>query len=181
MLAEGWSKHFERKLEVHWTRQAQARTPLGYEWVPNSVVNELRVAGGSVKVRKSENGQAEIAIWASTFMGKPDVAYNLAYFKAVAMGLTLPEAVKAADNARNRARTPYRRGWRPNEVVVNATLAGLVTSRNVIIRWQKAPAMIGQMTVRDKEGLLAAMRNVYRRANGERPHIAAVGKAIAGL
>ena len=50
----------------------------------------------------------------------------------------------------------YRTSWRPNEVIVNATLAGLVTSRNVVINWQKAPAMIGQMMLKDKQGLPAA-------------------------
>ena len=149
-VAGEWWATFERQIEAHWTEQARQRKPV-----------------------LVENGQK---IWASQFTGAGDVAYNLAYLKAVSMGLTRPEVLKVAENARDRART-----WRPNEVVVNATLAGLVTSRNTVIRWQKAPAMIGQMTVKDKEGLLATMRNLYRRANGERPHIAAVGKAIAGL
>jgi hypothetical protein len=106
MLAETWSRHFERKLEAHWTRQAQARTPLQYEWVPNSVASELRVAG-SVKVRKSENGQSEIAIWASTFMGGADVAYNLAYFKAVCQELPTPEVLAVAERERQSHR------WQP--------------------------------------------------------------------
>ena len=177
MLAEGWSRHFERDLEAHWTRQAQARTPLQYEWVPNSVVNELRVSGSSVKVRKSENGQAEIAIWASTFMGAADVAYNLAYFKAVCQELPMPEVLAVAERERQAHR------WQPNRVVISADVRGLVMSDQTFLRWNEAATSVGKLVIpaSRKEGLLDIMRRVYMRANGERTHIATVGKVIAGL
>jgi hypothetical protein len=176
-VAEQWSRHFERKLEAHWTQQAQARTPLGYEWVPNSVVNELRVAGSSVKVRKSENGQAEIAIWASTFMGGADVAYNLAYFKAVCQELPMPEVLAVAERERQAHR------WQPNRVMISATPEGVILADRSFLRWNEAAASVGKLVIPTgrKEGLLDMMRRVYVRANGERQHIAAVGKAIAGL
>jgi len=176
-LADQWSAHFERQYEQHWTRQAQARTPLQYEWVPNSVVNELRVSGSIVKVRKSDNGQAEIAIWASTFMGKADVAYNMAYFKAVCQELPMLEVLAVAERERQAHR------WQPNRVVVSADVRGLVMSDRSFLRWKEAAASVGKLVIPAgrKEGLLDMMRRVYVRANGERQHIAVVGKVIAGL
>jgi len=180
-LADQWSAHFERQYEEHWTRQAKTRAPLKWEWVPNFVVDELR-SSGSVKVRKSENGQSEIAIWASTYMGAADVAYNLAYFKAVCQELPMPGVLAVAE----RERQAHRRspaGWQPNRVMVSADAGGVYMADRSFLRWNEAAASVSKLVIPDgrKDGLLAMMRRVYVRANGERPHIAAVGKAIAGL
>jgi hypothetical protein len=154
-VADQWTAHFEKKLEAHWTAQAKAR----------------------MKVLV-ENGQK---IWAGTWTNTGDVAYNLAYLKAVAMGHTKSEVVAAAEKARNGARKPK---WVPNEyLAVGATEKGLVLADKSVLSWRSASRSVGRIKVGSgrKECLLDAMRRVYVRANGERPHIAAVGKAIAGL
>jgi len=73
----------------------------------------------------------------------------------------------------------------------SADQRGLVMSNNTFLRWNQAAEQVGRLTVQPecKEGPLDVMRRVYVRANtcptagagGERPHIAAVGKAVAGL
>jgi hypothetical protein len=68
-------------------------------------------------------------------------------------------------------------------LVVSADVRGLDISDRSFLRWNEAAASVGKLVIPTgrKEGLLAMMRRVYVRANGERPHITAVGKAIAGL
>jgi hypothetical protein len=152
-VAEEWAGHFESQMETHWVRQAKARTPA-----------------------LEEEGKK---LWASCFAGLGDVAYNLAYFRAVAADLPMPEVLAAANNARKEHK------WVPNLVVVSADQRGLVMSDDTFLRWNQAAEQVGRLTVQPgrQEGLLAKMRRVYARANGDRPHIAAVGKviAIAGL
>ena len=109
------------------------------------------------------------------------MAYNLAYLKAVATGHTKSEVVAAAEKARNGTRNPK---WVPNEyLAIGATEKGLVLSDKSVLPWHSASRSVGRIKVRSgrKQGLLDAMRRVYVGANGERSHIAAVGKAIAGL
>ena len=85
------------------------------------MVDELR-STDKVKVRKTQNGQAEIAIWASTFMGGADVAYNRAYFKAVTMELPMSDVRANAERQRQAHR------WQPNRVAVSADARGLIMS-----------------------------------------------------
>jgi hypothetical protein len=154
-IADQWATHFEKELEEHWTQQAKQRKPV-----------------------LVESGQK---IWAGTWTNAGDVAYNLAYLKAVAMGHTKSEVVAAAEKARDGARKPE---WVPNEyLAIGATEKGLVLSDKSVLSWRSASRSVGRIKVGSgrKEGLLNAMRRLYVRANGERPHIAAVGKAIAGL
>ena len=151
-VVDWYARHFEGQLEAHWTAQAKQRKPV-----------------------LVENGQK---IWASQFTGQRDVAYNLAYLRAVAMGLTRPEVLKAAEGARDN--TPK---WQANLLAVGATDKGLVLANKLVLSWQSASRSVGRIKVGSgrKEGLLDAMRRVYVRANGERQHIAAVGKVVAGL
>jgi hypothetical protein len=88
----------------------------------------------------------------------------------------MPEVLAAANNARK----VYK--WVPN-TVVGADQRGLVMSDDTFLRWNQAAAQVSKLTIERgrKEGLLAMMRRLYVRANGERPHIAAVGRVIAGL
>jgi hypothetical protein len=154
-IADQWATYFEKELEAHWTEQAKQRKPV-----------------------LVENGQK---IWAGTWTNAGDVAYNLAYLKAVAMGHTKSEVVAAAEKARNGARKP---NWVPNEYsAIGATEKGLVLSDKSVLSWRSASRSVGRIKVRSngKEGLLAQMRSIYVRANGERPYIAVVGKAITGL
>ena len=154
-VADQWAAHFEKELEAHWTAQAKARKPI-----------------------LVENGQK---IWAGTWTNAGDVAYNLAYLKAVATGHTKSEVVAAAEEARNGTRNPK---WVPNEyLAIGATEKGLVLSDKSVLSWHSASRSVGRIKVRSgrKQGLLDAMRRVYVRANGERSYIVAVGKAIAGL
>jgi hypothetical protein len=153
-IADQWGAHFEKELEAHWTAQAKARKPVPV-W----------------------NGQK---IWASAFTGLPDVAYNLAYFQAVANGFTRQEVQKAAEEARDRAKRP----WVANEyLVVGADERGVTLSDNTMMPWVQAANVVGKLSVETgrKEGLLDRMRRIYVQANGGRQYIAAVGKAIAGL
>jgi len=153
-IADQWAAHFEKELEEHWTAQAKVRKPV-----------------------LTENGRK---IWAGTWANAGDVAYNLAYLKAVAMGHTKSEVVAAAEKARNGTRKPK---WVPNEyLAVGATEKGLVLADKSVLSWRSASRSVGHIEVvlGQKEGLLDVMRRVYVRANGERAHIAAVGKAIAG-
>jgi hypothetical protein len=154
-IADQWAAHIEKELVAHWTAQAKTRKPV--------VV---------------ENGQK---IWAGTWTNAGDVAYNFAYFQAVANGFTRQEVQKAAEEARDRARKPK---WVPNPfLVVSANDQGVVLTDNTFLRWNQAAKQVGQLTIQPgrKERLLDVMRRVYVRANGERPHIATVGKAIAAL
>jgi hypothetical protein len=153
-LADQWAAHFEKKLEEHWTAQAKQRKPV-----------------------LVESGQK---IWAGTWTNAGDVAYNLAYLKAVAMGYTKSEVVAAAEKARNGTRKPK---WVPNEyLAIGATEKGLVLADKSVLPWKSASRSVGRIKVGSgrKEGLLDSMRRVYVRVNGERPYIARVGKAIAG-
>jgi hypothetical protein len=151
--ADQWAAHFEKELEAHWTAQAKQRKPV-----------------------LVENGQR---VWASAWTNLADVAYNVVYFQAVASGFTRNEVIAAAEEARDQAR---KLKWAANEyLVVGADRRGLITSRNIVINWQKAPAMIGQMMIKDKEGLLATIRDVYRQANGQRPQIAQVGQLVKAM
>ncbi len=82
--------------------------------------------------------------------------------------------------ARDRAR---KSKWVPNEyLVMNANDKGLILADNTFLRWNQAAEHVGRLPVQPgrKEQLLDVMRRVYVRANGKRPHIATVGKAIAG-
>jgi hypothetical protein len=117
-------------------------------------------------------------IRASPFTGQRDVAYDLAYLRAVGMGLTRPEVLKAPEGARDN--TPK---WQAILLAVGATEKGLVLSDKSVLSWRLASRSVGCIQVRSggKEGLLDVMRRVYGQANGERPYVAAVGKAIAGL
>jgi hypothetical protein len=152
-IADQWAAHFGKELEEHWTAQAKARKPV-----------------------LTENGRK---IWAGTWTNAGDVAYNLAYLKAVAMGHTKSEVVTAAEKARNGARNPK---WVPNEyLAIDATEKGLVLADKSILSWKSASRSVGRIKVGSgrKEALLDTMRRVYVHASGERPHIAAVGNAIA--
>jgi hypothetical protein len=154
-VADQWATCFEKELEAHWTEQAKQRKPV-----------------------LVERGQK---IWAGTWTNAGDVAYHLAYLKAVAMGHTKSEVVTAAEKARNGARKPK---WVPNEyLAVGVTEKGLVLADKSVLSWRSASKSVGRIKVGSgrKECLLDAMRRVYVRANGERAHIAAVGKAIAAL
>jgi hypothetical protein len=154
-VADQWAAHFEKELEAHWTEQAKQRKP-------------VLVEGGQ-------------KIWAGTWTNAGDVAYNLAYLKAVAMGHTKSEVTTAAEKARNGTRKPK---WVPNEYfAIGATEKGLVLSDKSVLSWRSASRLVERVKVGSgqKEGLLDAMRRVYKQANGERPHIATVGKAIAGM
>ena len=136
------------------------------------MVDELR-STDKVKVRKTQNGQAEIAIWTSTFMGGADVAY----FEAVAMELPMPDVRAYAERQRQAHR------WQPNRVMISADEKGVYLADRSFLRRKEAAASVGKLVIPDgrKEGLLAMTRRVYASANGERPHIAMVGRAIAGL
>jgi hypothetical protein len=85
-VAEEWADHFEKQMEALWARRAKARTPA-----------------------LEEGGQK---LWASCFAGLGDVAYNLAYFRAVCAELPMPEVLAAANSARNE----YK--WVPNTLMV---------------------------------------------------------------
>lgn len=169
-IGDQWAAHFEKELEEHWTAQAKARKLILVEPAPD---------GRPGNVQK---------FWASAFTGMPDVAYNPAYFQAMANGFTRQEVQKAAEEARDRA-SPQRgpKGkpkWVANEyLVVGADERGVMLSDNTTMPWVQAAKVVGKLSVeaRRKEGLLDVMRRVYVRANGARAHIATVGKAIAGL
>jgi hypothetical protein len=154
-IADQWATCFEKELETHWAEQAKERKPV-----------------------LVESGQK---IWAGTWTNAGDVAYNLAYLKAVAMGHTKSEVVAAAEKARNGTR---KSKWVPNDyLAIGANEKGLVLADKSVLSWRSASRSLKHIKVGSsrKEGLLNAMRRLYVRANGERPHIAAVGKAIAGL
>jgi hypothetical protein len=159
-VADQWAAHFEKELEEHWTAQAKQRKPV-----------------------RVENGQK---IWASQFTGMSDVAYNLAYFKAVADGFTREEVQAAAIAARKQAKRPGGQ-WVPNSEhiyqVVGANERGLIFTDKTMMLWTEAVKVAGRLVVESehKESLLDTMRRVYVQAHGSRPHIARVGKAIAAL
>ncbi len=132
-------------------------------------------------------------IWASAWISAADVAYHLAYLRSVAMGFTKAEVVAAAEKARNEAK---RHKWVPNPqreeyLVVDANQKGVVLADNTMLPWVQAAKLTGRLNVVSgrKERLLDTMRSIYVRANtcpttgagGGRPHVAQVGKAIAGL
>jgi hypothetical protein len=66
---------------------------------------------------------------------------------------------------------------------VGANERGLVFTGKTIMLWTEAAKVAGRLVVKSKykESLLDTMRRVYVQANGSRPHIATVGKAIAAL
>ena len=80
-----------------------------------------------------------------------------------------------------RQRQAHR--WQPNRVAVSADEKGVYLADRSFLRWKEAAASVGKLVIptERKEGLLDMTRQVYVRANAERPHIATVGKAIAGL
>jgi hypothetical protein len=152
-VADQWGAHFEKELEAHWTKQAKQRKPV-----------------------LLENGKK---VWASAWANLSDVAYNVAYFQAVANGFTRNEVIAAAEEARDRARKPR---WVPNEyLAVGATDNGLILADKSVLSWKSASRSVERIKVGSdrKEGLLAQMRRIYIRTNGERQYIAAVGKLIA--
>ncbi len=153
-VADTWAGDFEAQLERHWLAQA--------------------------KQRKRVEIEDNTKIWAGVWTGMGDVAYNLTYFRAVAAELPLTDVLQAA----NKAKADARKRWVANELmVVSADERGVILADNTFLRWNQAAQQVGRITVGSgrKDGLLAMMRRVYVRANGERAHIAAVGKAIAGL
>jgi hypothetical protein len=159
-VADEWADHFEKELEEHWMAQAKARKPV-----------------------LVENGQK---IWASAWTGMPDVAYNLAYLRSVAMGFTKAEVMAAAEKARDEVRKPQPvspRWIENNYTVISASDKGLVMANRTTIPWMQATKVINRLILEPdrKESLLATMRKVYVQANRTRPQIAAVGKAIAAL
>ena len=76
-------------------------------------------------------------MWASQFTDQRDVAYNLAYLRAVAMGLTRPEVLKAAEGARDN--TPK---WQANLLAVGATEKGLVLANKSVLSWRMFPFLL---------------------------------------
>ncbi len=70
------------------------------------------------------------------------MAYNLAYLRAVAMGLTRPEVLKAAEGARNS--TPK---WQANLLAVGATEKGLVLADKSVLSWKSASRSVGRIKV----------------------------------
>ena len=151
-VATKWVNFFEERLEYHWTQQARARTPA-----------------------LQENGQK---LWASCFTGMGDVAYNMAYFRAVCAEAPINDAITAGKLAREDLRGS--RQWTQNDVVVSADDAGLVMGNRAIIAWVAAADRITRLKVEEdrRPGLLAQLRTIYTRSNGDRPHIAIVGQAI---
>ncbi len=70
------------------------------------------------------------------------MAYNLAYLRAVAMGLTRPEVLKAAEGARDS--TPK---WQANLLAVGATEKGLVLADKSVLSWRSASRSVGRIKV----------------------------------
>jgi hypothetical protein len=158
-VADQWAAHFEKELEEHWTAQAKQRKPV-----------------------LVENGQK---IWASQFTGLGDVAYNLAYFKAVADGFTREEVQAAATAARKQAKKPGGQ-WVLNSEhtyqVAGANERGVVFADQTMMPWTEAAKVAGRLCVEGhcKDKLLARMRQLWVSANGNRPHIERIGKMFAG-
>jgi hypothetical protein len=67
--------------------------------------------------------------------------------------------------------------------MISATSEGVILADRSFLRWNEAAASVGKLVIPTgrKDGLFAMMHRAYVRANEERQHIAAVGKAIAGL
>jgi hypothetical protein len=177
-VADEWAAHFEQELEEHWTAQAKQRKPVLVEPAPPAPGAQAQVDG------RPGNGQK---IWASQFTGMGDVAYNLAYFKAVADGFTREEVQAAAIAARKQAKRPTRQ-WVPNSTmdhtyrVVGANERGLIFADKTMMPWTEAGKVAGRLSVEGgrKDKLLARMRQLWVSANGNRPHIERVGKVLAG-
>jgi len=151
-VADTWAGDFEAQLERHWIAQAKQRKPVEIE--------------GDTK------------IWAGVWTGLGDVAYNRAYFQAVAAELSLSDVLQAARQAKARKR------WIANELmVVSADERGVTLADNTFLRWNQAARQVKRITVPRgrKDGLLATMRRVYASANGDRPYIAKVGQVIKAL
>jgi hypothetical protein len=142
-----WAAKFEAELEEHWKYQAMLRKPV-----------------------EVENG---VKIWAGTWTGIGDVAYNLAYLQAVSV-LNKAEAEAAATYAKTHARWAANDAW-----VVGANDAGLVMSNKTTVPWLKAangarlPVPHGQ-----KEGVLKSMRSLWVTQIANRPAIEAVGLKV---
>jgi hypothetical protein len=161
-VADQWAAHFEKELEEHWISQAKQRKPV-----------------------RVENGQK---IWASQFTGMGDVAYNLAYFKAVADGFTREEVQAAAKEERQKVQRPASQ-WVRNPVmehtyqVVGANERGLIFTDKTMMPWTEAAKVAGRLSVEGdrKDKLLTRMRQLWVSANRNRPHIERVGKMFAGL
>jgi hypothetical protein len=132
-----------------------------------------------------ENGQK---IRASKFTGMGDGAYNLAYFKAVADGFTREEVQAAAIAARKQAKRSGGQ-WVPNSTmehtyqVVSANDKGVIFADKTTMPWIQTAKLTGRLRIEAgrKDTLLDKMRRIYVGANGTRPQIATVGKAIAAL
>ena len=151
-VADTWAGTFEAELERHWIAQARQR-------------KRVEIEDGT-------------KIWAGVWTGLGDVAYNRAYFQAVAAELPLPDVLQAAKQAKARKR------WVANELmVVSANERGVILADNTFLRWNQAARQVGRIAVPRgrKDNLLAMMRRVYASANGDRPYIAKVGQVIKAL
>ena len=124
--------------------------------------------GGLVFLQYRENGIRRAIGEEELFTGLKDVKYNWVFFNAVADGRTKAQAKSLAQGAT----------WVPNVQVVDVHPIGLVLERNRVLEWNKAQQV--PLSVDDKEGILAKLRNVYRAATTSRPMIARVGLAIKG-
>jgi hypothetical protein len=73
--------------------------------------------------------------------------------------------------------------WWYEYLVIGANDKGLILADRMTMSWVQAAQVAGKLSVEAgrKEGLLDRMRRMYAQANGARPHIATVGKAIAAL
>jgi hypothetical protein len=168
-VADEWAAHFEKGLEEHWTAQAKQRRPVLVEPAPDG---------------RPGNSQK---IWASAWTGMPDVAYNLAYFQAVADGFTREEVQAAAIAARKQAKRPGGQ-WVPNSTmehtyqVVGANERGLIFADKTRMPWTEAAKVARRLSVEGgrKDKLLARMRQLWVSGNGNRPHIERIGKMFAG-
>ena len=100
----------------------------------------------------------------------------------MANGFTRQEVQKAAEEARGRVKKPVR--WISNEyLVIGANDKGVTLSDNTMMPWVQAAKVAGKLSVETgrKEGLLDKMRRIYLQVSDARPHVAAVGKAVAGV
>jgi hypothetical protein len=113
----------------------------------------------------------------------------VAYLRSVEMGLTKNEMLKAAEKARGGAKQPKKPAWVPNPqggpageyLVVGASDRGVILADQTTMPWVQAAKLTGRLRVEAsrRESLLDKMRRIYVQANGDRPQIAMVGKALA--
>jgi hypothetical protein len=150
-VANTWVAHFERELEEWWKYQAKLRTPVPVE-----------------------NGAK---IWSGAWTGPGDVAYNLAYLRAIACALPKAEVKKVAEDAKKSAR------WSPNDTwVIGANPKGLVLNNQSVIAWSTADTHELIFPIPQREGILKAMRAVWKVAQpSDQSEIARVGQAVKAL